>query len=239
MNAQDLATLRKPFAARDHEWLQGNPYITESAITSRIEDVDPAWSLTIISIEQRGQQLVCVARMTIKGVSRDAVGMAAIVTGKDGGKEVNEAEKSAATDALKRAARLFGVGRYLLDMPSSVRDEKTLALALGEASVSRIPPTPPAPKSSAPTPPAASSGSPAKPGWWTDNSSGEIVNRHIGFWPGEMKRKYGIDFQAYATLDDYVAACKVILEKKDEGEPPYTPFNPANGGNASPTTRRR
>jgi len=32
----------------------------------------------------------------------------------------------AATDSFKRAARLFGIGRYLLTLPSSVKDEQSL-----------------------------------------------------------------------------------------------------------------
>jgi len=41
--------------------------------------------------------------------------------------EANEGEKSAATDALKRCARLFGIGRYLLTLPDNVKDVDSMA----------------------------------------------------------------------------------------------------------------
>ena len=127
LDRSDLEILKDYFNIRDHEFLQGRAYITEAAITTRIEEVDPAWSFAIIESKQRGDRIIITANLTIKDVSRDGVGMAEIRIGKAGNKEVNDAEKSAATDALKRCARLFGVGRYLLTMGQSVRDANSLS----------------------------------------------------------------------------------------------------------------
>jgi hypothetical protein len=65
------------------------------------------------------------------------LGQKEIVKTKQGG-EANQAAKSAATDALKRAARLFGVGRYLLDLPNSVKDEKSLGTWLRQQQPTNI-----------------------------------------------------------------------------------------------------
>lgn len=124
LTKDDLNILKQPFAASEHEFLKGNAYITEAAITERIEQIDPAWTLEQVSMFNRADsnQVVCTMRLTIKGVWRDGVGMSQITKLKSGDGEANEAEKSAATDAMKRAARLFGIGRYLLSLPDGVRD---------------------------------------------------------------------------------------------------------------------
>lgn len=127
LTQEHLDTLRKPFQPRQHEFLNGLAYITESAITERLESVDPSWDFQLLSTWQRDQQIIVTGRLTVNGVSRDGVGMKAIERSKDGLKEYGEAEKAAATDALKRAARLFGVGRYLLDLGDAVKDQATLA----------------------------------------------------------------------------------------------------------------
>jgi hypothetical protein len=141
----DLTILRRPFKPEEHEFNRGLVYIKEDAITTRIEEVDPNWSFEILSTMQRGNQVSITARMTINGTTRDGVGMDNVLymTDKVDPKtgeilerrshlEANEAEKSAATDALKRCARLFGVGRYLLSMPRSIKEEKALAKWLNQ-----------------------------------------------------------------------------------------------------------
>lgn len=122
LTQQDVEALRRKFQPQEHEFLQEFAYITEGAIANRIEEVDPSWSFEIISIYTRDNQAVVNARMTIKGVSRDGVGMQVIME-----KGKSEPEKGAATDALKRCARLFGIGRYLLDLPGNVKDMASLS----------------------------------------------------------------------------------------------------------------
>ncbi len=127
ITADDLKILKSPFEPAQHEFLRGNTYITEAAINDRVEEVDPAWGFEILSTVPRAQKIIVTARMTIKGVARDGVGMETITMTKDGSAEANEAEKSAATDALKRCARLFGIGRYLLTLPDNIKDMDALA----------------------------------------------------------------------------------------------------------------
>ena len=129
LTTDDLIILRKPFQPRDHEFKGNFAYIDEAEMATRIEEVDPAWTLEIISNTIRADdvqtQAVCHARLTIKGVAKDGIGMQTYNTG-NGKLLATELEKGAATDAFRRAARLFGVGRYLLKAPSTVKDMATL-----------------------------------------------------------------------------------------------------------------
>lgn len=121
----DLELLAKPLPVSAHEFLNGLVYLTEEPINERLDEVDPAWHFNIISIVTRdnagtgGNDVGTVTvhgRLIVKGTARDGVGMAVVQKTKSGTSEANEAEKSAATDALKRAARMFGIGRYILTM---------------------------------------------------------------------------------------------------------------------------
>lgn len=116
LTIDDIKVLSKPFQRNEHEFTRGFVYITEEAIAARLDEVDPAWSFEIQHVGIRDGQGVCHARLTVKGVTRENVGMQSIETNKDG-REMGEAEKGATTDALKRCARLFGIGRYLLSAP--------------------------------------------------------------------------------------------------------------------------
>ncbi len=80
-------------------------YLQHTDVQDRLEMVDPAWTTEVINEERVGDTIYVRIRMTLKGVSRENVG------------EGND-PKAAYSDALKRAAMLFGVGRYLYDSPT-------------------------------------------------------------------------------------------------------------------------
>lgn len=143
LTAKDLAVLQEPFKADEHEILRGFVYLKEESITNRLEQVDPAFSFLVKSITTRdnagegGKDVAtvsCVASLSLKGVVRENVGMATVQrteAKKDKENnlftsEANEAEKSATTDAFKRAARLFGVGRYILGMGKIDSDQQII-----------------------------------------------------------------------------------------------------------------
>lgn len=146
---EDVAGLRFPFEAHQHSWFDGRPFIDEFYICDRIEQIDPAWSFTIESVQHRmiagtrdGLQVTAIGHLTIKGVSRSGVGMSTTLEtkerkNKNSGEiyteEANKAEKNAATDALKRAARLFGIGRYLLKWKGNVSTPDQLAAMIDKA----------------------------------------------------------------------------------------------------------
>lgn len=112
LSHDDLKALARPFAFGDHEFTRGYVYISEEAITARIEEVDPSWAFDILEVgANRDKQVYVTARLTINGVGRCNTGMQDVI------EKAGEPEKGATTDALKRCARLFGVGRYLLGAP--------------------------------------------------------------------------------------------------------------------------
>lgn len=135
LTPQDVKQLCAAFRRDDHEFIEDFVYLTEDAITARIESVDRDWQFKPEQVIANGDSVVAVFTMTIKGVSRTGVGGGTIqreakewVDRKWTGKYVPmsplaiaengvNAYKAAATDALKRCARLFGIGRYLLDAP--------------------------------------------------------------------------------------------------------------------------
>lgn len=122
----DLIKLSYPFQRQEHEFLQGMVYIRELAITNRLEKIDPSWEFMISKYEENGNAVVAVSSLRIKGVVRTNVGGGTIMRMKRDGTELGDGQvaentvnayKAAATDALKRCSRLFGIGRYLLAAP--------------------------------------------------------------------------------------------------------------------------
>ena len=122
-----LIQLQAPFPAEAVFFLQGNAYLQEWAITDRIESIDPGWSFEITQSYYRDARAIAVGKLTILGSTRSNTGMGQVAYRKaelgNPHMEANDAEKSAATDCLKRAARLFGIGRYFLTLPPSVKDD--------------------------------------------------------------------------------------------------------------------
>lgn len=134
LTKEDLQILQAPFAFDDHEFINGFVYIREDAIMARIEEVDPGANIIArsqpLDIHITGEidlhiQVSVIVDLTVCNVTRSGIGTANVVykqyrdNAGNVNREsiVNEAYKSAVTDALKRAARLFGVGRYLLQAP--------------------------------------------------------------------------------------------------------------------------
>lgn len=117
---EDVLQLTAPFAAHEHDFLQGRTYLTELAITSRMDFIDPAWEFNVTRVEYNGERVTVFATLTVCGTSRSSCGTDKLKGG------VGEPEKSATTDALKRCARLFGIGRYILGIPDNVKDVRAM-----------------------------------------------------------------------------------------------------------------
>lgn len=120
--------LKDYFPAQAHEFLQGNTYLSEEAITNRLDDIDPSWEFHRLGdFAYRDNSIIATFRLTVSGVSRDGIGMWDLTIKKKDGTTMSavDPEKSVSTDALKRAARLFGIGRYILEM-KGVNDYRSL-----------------------------------------------------------------------------------------------------------------
>lgn len=132
LDDNDRAILQRPFAKAEHEFKGGFAYVKEESIVARIEEVDGSFDWHLSGpVEFYGNDAIAIGQMTIKGVRRDGVGMAPLTLTDSQSGEVKPAQaepaKSAATDAFKRASRLFGVGRYLLSAPKERTFDRFLA----------------------------------------------------------------------------------------------------------------
>lgn len=133
LTADQARQLARPFPLNEHEWRQGRNnkdyvYITETAVIGRLNEIDPSWEFIVTDRTEReysvtrerrdgtsytmaAHELAITGSLIVCGVTRYGIGMAEVAP------DAAEADKSAVTDALKRAARLFGVGGYLLNDP--------------------------------------------------------------------------------------------------------------------------
>jgi hypothetical protein len=153
LSKEQIRQLAAPFSLPEHEFREGGHgeylvYITELPLITRLNDVDPAWELSIketIILEQPDAPAVVnvFGELTICGVSRANVGTYAAklqTTEYDPVKKQrvrldpprvlpldDNATKAAATDLLKRCARSFGCGGYLLAAPRLKADSEDAA----------------------------------------------------------------------------------------------------------------
>lgn len=266
ITVEQSQTLRAPFTVAQHEFLNGFTYIREGDICNRIEDVDPAWSFEVLSMERRetvaGITIVCTARLTICGVSRDGVGMASVTISQkkdyktkqpiEGTEfEANEAEKSAATDALKRAARLFGIGRYLLNA-ENVKDERSLQQFLNSLNAD----TPSTPRTERqqdnPPPPAPQPKKRERVDnrhWSTDSRNNSVMDERLELLAdASTQAKVDAAVKAvgsrrdYTTGSDYFQAVKKHVQDNSEGFVPDQVIRLENSGldaNPSPFSKFR
>ena len=148
-----LSELKEPFPIDDHELRVGGfgeqlVYLTEEPLVDRLCEVDLNWEFKIVSTIitdynlSRPDSCTVTADLTICGITRSGVGTC-VANMKLGEKikgkfekfdsplilPLSETEiKGAATDALKRCARLFGVGGYLLRLKGvKIRNENDFA----------------------------------------------------------------------------------------------------------------
>lgn len=113
LSKEDIEILKKPFddktvgvkiqsfnKAKDKALLI--LYLQHTDVQDRLDAVDPAWSNGVTDEARHGETFVVRMKLTVKGTTRENVGE-------------GETPKAAHSDALKRCAMLFGVGRYLYD----------------------------------------------------------------------------------------------------------------------------
>jgi hypothetical protein len=111
-----LAMLKLPFGKSELKWRQGRggmqlAYIDARCAMKRLDDVMgiDGWQDSYKSLDGR---TVCELSLKINGVW---------ITKTDGAGDTNiEGEKGGLSDAFKRAAVKFGVGRYLYYVPNAV-----------------------------------------------------------------------------------------------------------------------
>lgn len=129
-NRDNLWQLAIPFQVHEHGFnYMRFPYIDEYAVATRLDEViGPAgWQFIIHHTEWRSDTHVTVtAYLEIDGVQKWNTGDH--VASPDKNSDLDDyftkariganAQKAAVTDALRRCGRLWGIGRYILQMPN-------------------------------------------------------------------------------------------------------------------------
>ena len=119
MDKKQLEQLKAPFPIAAHYWKPGATtkdkkralgltYVDSRQYQTRLDQVDPAWTISYTPSFLDGRILVN-CKLTVMGITREDVGECA---SKD-----NNAYTSAVAQAFKRTCAQFGLGRYLYDVP--------------------------------------------------------------------------------------------------------------------------
>jgi len=130
----DRAALEQPFDSsliktrrgghgRQLKYVEGRHYV------GRLNEAfGGEWSSDILHHEVLGEEVLVRGRLTAAGVSKSEFGGSAITRSRESGEPISLADdaKAAATDCLKRCARLFGVGLELYDDRPSRQPQQPL-----------------------------------------------------------------------------------------------------------------
>lgn len=101
---------RKGYNGKQFHYVEGAMYI------KRLNDAfDGNWSFDIVEHQIQATEVIVLGRLTADGVVKSAFGGSTITTTKDTGAVLSIADdlKAAATDALKKACTLLGIGLHL------------------------------------------------------------------------------------------------------------------------------
>jgi len=120
--------LKQPFPPEDHEIrdLPGGKkwvYIRWQKIRSRLHQACPDWQVSYSDPNYLEDYCFVKCKITIAGVSREAIGNAKIQQLSKSGNEMSRGTpiERAIADAFKNAAECFGVGAYIDDQEYVVR----------------------------------------------------------------------------------------------------------------------
>jgi len=115
--------LEKPFGPEQIKQREGNfgkmlDYIEGHAVIQRLNDAfDGEWSFTMTKYEimKETDEVVVIGQLNAGGIVKSQFGSSRITRAKESGEIVSLADdlKAAATDALKKAATLLGIGLHL------------------------------------------------------------------------------------------------------------------------------
>jgi hypothetical protein len=131
MNRQLLEQVFGPEEIKQREGSFGQTlaYVSGHTVIQRLNDAfESAWSFEIVSHEIYKDEVTVIGKLTAEGIIKSQFGSSRITRARETGESISLADdlKSAATDALKKCATLFGVGLHLYaDKTSSSSAETT------------------------------------------------------------------------------------------------------------------
>ena len=111
--------LTRPFAPEQIKQRQGQHgktlnYIETRAVIARLNEGCDAWAFEIVKHEIVEDEVIVVGKLVADGIIKMAFGGASITRDREGHiVDLGDTHKSAASDALKKAASLLGVGLEL------------------------------------------------------------------------------------------------------------------------------
>jgi hypothetical protein len=144
----DRALLEKPFTPEVVKTRKGAfgelSYVEAAHYIRRLNDAfEGQWSWRIVSHQIEGSEVIVLGVLEAGGASKHAFGGSAITTNRTTGEVVSQADdlKAAATDALKKACSLFGIG---LDLYTSSVEPAAVNPTAGSPRLRTVPSAPPA-----------------------------------------------------------------------------------------------
>jgi hypothetical protein len=125
--------LEDPFTPAQIKHRKGNfnrtlAYIEAPAVITRLNDAfDGAWSFDILEHHILQEEVLVLGRLTAEGITKTQFGSSQITRKKESGEIISLGDdlKAAATDALKKAATLLGVGLHLYDEKNNGQAQPT------------------------------------------------------------------------------------------------------------------
>jgi hypothetical protein len=192
-----IKTRRGP-SGKTFSYIEGADYIRRLN-----EAFDGQWSFEVVEHQVRPREVVVLGKITAEGCVKSAFGGTSITMNSQTGEPMNLADdlKAAATDALKKAASLFGIGLHLYSPEAAHVDEDESAPSRGPSKPHAVRKTAraAAPRDDATARPAeeaqpASAGG-AKPGaTLTERQLNAImaIGRTLG-WTSEALRQRALD----------------------------------------------
>jgi hypothetical protein len=119
--------LEAPFTPAQIKHRKGNfnrtlAYVEAPVVIARLNDAfDAAWSFEITEHRILQDEVLVLGRLTAEGIVKNQFGSSQITRKKDTGEIISLGDdlKAAATDALKKAATLLGVGLHLYESEAS------------------------------------------------------------------------------------------------------------------------
>lgn len=108
-------------------------YVETHAVIARLNEGCDAWSFEVVSHEVQDGEVIVLGRLTADGVVKCAFGGSDVTVDKSG-RVISLADdlKAAASDALKKAASLLGVGLELYGAPAPRRADQPTVQRSGQ-----------------------------------------------------------------------------------------------------------
>lgn len=226
---QLTAALGKPFPKSAIKQRKGGggmyDYVETETVIRRLNDCTPEWSFRIVQFESKGDLFLAVGELTIPGLgTRSGIGVQVVKP--NSGEDLT---KGAGSDALKKAATLFGVALELYG-PDLEAAAQNVSAPTRPQPTEPAKPRPPQPTAEiSPTPTRQADDSPIPVVDWT---ALKVWIRDEGMTRQGVLAMLKVESLSELAADkglDTAALKKVILTARDGTPPPVKPAEAIEG----------